>query len=682
MKIVLAENSGFCFGVRRAYEAALDEASNKTKRIYTVGHLIHNDGVIAQLEENGVHSIDEGDLDAFLDKADKDTVFLIRAHGATVETQKKLEEAASRTGCAIVDCTCPYVKKIHDIVDKNTDDDTLTFIYGNGSHPEVAGIASHVKGQVLIYTSEEEISSAFDSGALPNGDARVISVAQTTQNAENYKKFKKIIKNLYTNSFFFDTICNVTESRQAETERLARKCDMMLIVGDKKSSNTAKLFKISKALCDKTYLIESPSDVPQINNTQTPIMIGVAAGASSPDCLIKEVINTMSEQENFAKLLEESFKTLNTGDTVTGIVTYVSNTEVKLDLGTKCTGVLTLENVTDDPSAKLEELFKLGDEVTAVAVRVSDVEGIAVLSKKKSDASLKWEKVKSALESGEVLEGKVVEAVKGGVVISALSQKIFIPASQTTVPKDGDLSELVGTVQKFKIIDIKEDRRRAVGSIRVVAREEKRALENAFWDSIEEGKHYEGVVKSLTPYGAFVDLGGVDGMVHTSELSWLRISKPSDVVSVGDKLDVFVKSFDREKGRISLGYKTEDTNPWKIFSEQYNVGDVVSVKIVSLLPFGAFAQIIPGVDGLIHISQIANKKLASPAEVLKKGETVDAKITEIDSESKKISLSIRALLPEEEAPADEAPADEAPADEAPADEAPAEDAPAEAADAE
>lgn len=365
----------------------------------------------------------------------------------------------------------------------------------------------------------------------------------------------------------------------------------------------------------------------------------------------------MSEQENFAQLLEESFKTLNTGDTVTGIVMYVSNTEVKLDLGAECTGVLTLENVTDDPSAKLEDLFKLGDKVTAVAVRVSDVEGIAVLSKKKSDASREWVKVKEAQENETVLEGKVIEAVKGGVIISALSQKIFIPASQTTVPKDGDLSSIVGTVQKFKIIDIKEDRHRAVGSIRVVAREERKAKEEAFWNEIEDGKHYEGTVKSLTSYGAFVDLGGVDGMVHMSELSWLRISKPSDVVAIGDKLNVFVKSFDREKGRISLGYKTEETNPWTLFRAEHNVDDVVNVKIVSMMPFGAFAQIIPGVDGLIHISQIANKKLASPAEVLTKGETVDAKITDIDDENKKVSLSIRALLSNDES-ADEDPVSE------------------------
>lgn len=689
--IKLAKNSGFCFGVRRAYDTAKKLADGGDKKIFTVGRLIHNDAVVADLEKIGVSPLEDDALDAALESADENTVFIIRAHGADTKTVEKLCGAAAKTGCAVVDCTCPYVKKIHDIMDENTSDDTLTLIYGNSSHPEVVGIASHVKGTKLVFSSEDDIKAAIEGKIIPSGgDKRVVVASQTTQNTENYKKYKKIIKNLYTNAIFFDTICNVTEKRQKETEELARECDVMLILGDRKSSNTSKLCDISRALCERTYLVESAADLPQIKK-ETPIMIGVAAGASTPDCLIKEVINTMSEQNNFAQLLEESFKTLNTGDTVTGIVTYVSGTEVKLDLGSKCTGVLTIENVTDDPTAKLEDLFKLGDEVTAVAVRVSDVDGIAVLSKKKSDAGRSWDKVKEAAESGAILEGKVIEAVKGGVIIAALSQKIFVPASQTTVPRDGDLSVLVGTVQKFKIIDVKEDRHRAVGSIRVVAREERRAKEDAFWNEIEEGKHYLGTVKSLTSYGAFVDLGGIDGMVHTSELSWLRISKPADVVAVGDKLDVFVKSFDREKGRISLGYKTEETNPWKLFREAHNVGDVVNVKIVSMMPFGAFAQIIPGVDGLIHISQIANKKLGSPAEVLSKGQLVDAKITEIDDEGKKVSLSIRALLPEEEpaeeAPAEEAPiaetpAEEAPAAEAPAAEAPVEEAPAEAAPAE
>lgn len=646
MKITLAKNSGFCFGVRRAYEKAVEISQDKNRKIYTVGKLIHNDTVLRELSSMGVTALDEEQLRKAAETADENTVFIIRAHGSDYETVKMLEEAEKAHKCQVIDCTCPFVKKIHDIMDEHTSEDTFTFLYGDSNHPEVKGISSHIKGQKMIFLSEDELSDARDSGKLPSPDTKIIVAAQTTQNVENYKKYKKFIKNLYTNSVFFDTICNVTENRQKETAQLAASSDMMLIIGDKNSSNSLKLYHISKEICDKTYFVETAADIPQINN-QTPTMIGVAAGASSPDCLIKEVIDKMSEQENFAELLEESFKTLNTGDTVTGIVTHVSNAEVKLDLGAKYTGVLTIENVTNDSSAKLEDLFKLGDEVTAVAVRVSDIDGIAVLSKKKSDATREWEKVLEAKESGEIIEGKVIEAIKGGVIIAALSQKIFVPASQTTVPKDGDLSTLVGTVQKCKIIDVKEDRHRAVASIKVVAREARKEKVEQFWNEIEEGKHYNGVVKSLTSYGAFVDLGGVDGMVHMTELSWLRIAKPSDVVAVGDTLDVFVKSFDKEKGRISLGYKTEETNPWTLFIADHKVDDVVTAKIVSILPFGAFAQIIPGVEGLIHISQIANKKLSSPAEVLNKGDEVEAKITEIDEEKKKVSLSIRALLPEE-----------------------------------
>ena len=365
----------------------------------------------------------------------------------------------------------------------------------------------------------------------------------------------------------------------------------------------------------------------------------------------------MSEQENFAQLLDESFKTLNTGDKVSGVVTSVSNTEVHVDIGSKVTGILTLENVTDDPTAKLENLFKVGDTVDAIAIRVSDLDGIAMLSKKKVDAQKDWQKVVEAAENETIIEGKITEAVKGGVIAYALSNRIFIPASQTMVARGGDLSSIVGTVQKFKIIEVTPEKRHVVASIRKVVMEERKAAEEAFWAEVEVDKFYVGKVKSLTNYGAFVDLGGVDGMVHTSELSWTRIANPKEVVSVGDEIKVFVKAFDREKGRVSLGYKTEETNPWNAFTSNYAVGDVADVTVVSIMPFGAFAQVIPGVDGLIHISQIANKKLATPAEVLKKGDVVKAKILEIDTENKKVSLSVRALLNEENeaaAPAEDA----------------------------
>ncbi len=366
----------------------------------------------------------------------------------------------------------------------------------------------------------------------------------------------------------------------------------------------------------------------------------------------------MNEQENFAELLEASIKTLNTGDIVEGVVIAVSNNEIHLDLGSKATGVLSYDKATTDPTAKLEDLYKIGDVVKAKVVKVSDIDGLATLDKTRVDAESNWVAVVDAYEAGTILEGKIVEAVKGGVIISLNGVRVFIPASQTGVPKDGDLTTIVGTTQKVKIIEVKTDRKRAYASIRSVMREERKAKEEAFWATIEEGKEYDGEVKSLTSFGAFVDLGGVDGMVHTSELSWRRIRDPKEVVAVGDKIHVYVKSFDREKGRISLGYKTEEMNPWNIFTSQYQEGDVATVRIVSLMPFGAFAEIVPGCDGLIHISQIADHKIAKPEEVLEIGQEVNAMITAIDMDNRKISLSIRALL-EDEAAEDEYYEDEA-----------------------
>ena len=368
----------------------------------------------------------------------------------------------------------------------------------------------------------------------------------------------------------------------------------------------------------------------------------------------------MSEMENFAELLDASnCKSLHTGEIVTGIVTKVDDTELQLDLGAGQTGYIKADRVTDDPSVKLTEQYHVGDQVEAKVVRVSDLDGIAELDKRRVDSGKNWQKVVAAKENNEILEAPVADVVKGGVIVFIYGNRVFIPASQSGVPKDGDLAPLKGQTVKFKIIEIKEPGNKAIGSIRVVAREERRAKEQEFWASIEEGKTYTGVVKSMTSYGAFVDLGGVDGMVHTSELSWKHIKSPAEVVSVGDTVTVFVKSFDLEKKRISLGYKTEDTNPWFIFTNQYQVGDVVPVKIVSMMPFGAFAEIIDGVDGLIHISQIAMTRIGKPADVLELGQSVDAKIIDIDNDKQKVSLSIRALLEEVIAAEEAMPVEEA-----------------------
>lgn len=353
------------------------------------------------------------------------------------------------------------------------------------------------------------------------------------------------------------------------------------------------------------------------------------------------------EVENFEELLDSSIRTLNIGDIVVGTVTSVTDAELQLDIKAKNTGVIPADQIADDNSIKLTEMFKVGDEVEGFVTRVSDVDGFAYLSKKRVDSDKSWFKVAACKDSGEVLEGKVLEAVKGGLVVLTDSVKVFVPASQSGVPMGGDLSTLVGETVKFKIIDIKPGKK-AVGSIRTVLADERRARVAEFWNNIEEGKVYNGIVKNLTKYGAFVDLGGVDGLILVSELTWKRVSSPADVIAVGDELSVYVKSFDKEKGRIVLGHKTEETNPWYIFTHNYTVGDVVNVKIVNTVEFGAFAEIIDGVDGLIHITQIANERIASVAAVLSVGQEVDAKIIAIDTEKKKVSLSIRALLAVEE----------------------------------
>lgn len=647
MEITVAKYAGFCFGVERAVSTVEEMIKNKDeKKIYTVGTLIHNPEITEKFKSRGVVALEEDDIDKILDSDENNIAFVIRAHGVKKEIEEKIKSAKKERNISLVDCTCPFVSKIHKIMDENTTEDTFTFLFGSTSHPEVIGIASHIKGERFIFDTYDELSDFFKSDKAKNiPEKMTILASQTTQNLSEYKKCQEFIKKVCTNTLIFDTICSVTENRQREVEKISKTSDAVLVIGGKNSSNTKKLYDISKKNNDMTFFVERFCDIPK-NITQMS-KVGIAAGASTPGYMIEEVKKIMSEQENFAQLLDESFKTLNTGDKVSGVVTSVSNTEVHVDIGSKVTGILTLENVTDDPSAKLENLFKVGDKIEAVAVRVSDIDGIATLSKKKVDAQNNWQKIVEAAENDTVIEGKITETVKGGVVAYALSNRVFIPASQTMVPRNGNLASIVGTVQKFKIIEVNPEKHHAVGSIRKPAVEERKANEENFWANIEEGKHYVGKVKSLTNYGAFVDLGGVDGMVHSSELSWTRISNPKDVVSIGDEIEVFVKAFDREKGRVSLGYKTEETNPWNEFTSKYQVGDVADAKIVSIMPFGAFAQILPGVDGLIHISQIANKKLATPAEVLKKGDEVKVKVIDIDTENKKISLSIRALLDEE-----------------------------------
>ena len=663
MEITIAKNAGFCFGVKRAtqsLEKAIDERS-RGQRIFTLGTLIHNETYNATLHDKGVRVANIDQIDGLAESACEQspvTVF-IRAHGIPRQDEQRLELAAEKNPYfKYIDCTCPYVKKIHNIAKNHSNENNILLILGKEDHPEVVGILSYFEYEKVTFSSVEEFIQKGENGLFVKlNNKRPVLVAQTTQKLAEWRKAQEILKKVYTNPLIFDTICSVTEQRQKEAAALASQSDAMIVIGGKESSNTAKLYAVCKENCPQTVRVERADELTVNNLIKRPYAkVGIAAGASTPSGVIQEVHNKMSEMnENFEAMLAESFKTLNTGDIVTGTVTYVTDAELQLDLGAQVTGVIKAEQITDDASVKLTDLYKKGDTIEARVGRVSDIEGIAELSKKYVDSAKNWQKIVEANANGDILTGKVVEVVKGGVSVLVDATKIFVPASQTGVAKDGNLNVLKGTEVELKIIEIKD--KRAIGSIRVVAKERRRAVEDAFWASIEEGKVYTGTVKSMTAYGAFVDLGGVDGMVHKTELSWKPIASPAAVVSVGDEITVFVKSFDAEKKRISLGYKTDDTNPWYLFTGKYAVGDIASVKIVSLMPFGAFAEICDGVDGLIHISQIAQQKIGKPADVLEVGQVVDAKIIAIDEDKQKVSLSIRALLDEAQADAEAMPED-------------------------
>lgn len=665
MKIIKAKYAGFCFGVKRAVELiykTINEIDDQTK-IYTIGKLIHNRSITDDLEKHGVKVIEPDMIDDIYKNCNPSNKCIIftRAHGISKDISGKLSDYSTENpNFKVIDCTCRDVKKIHNTVAEFSNDNTVTVIIGDANHPEVAGTRSYAHGNSLICADCDEL--AGHSGFLTRN--QVIMVAQTTQKLTEWKKCQKFIQKLCTNPLIFDTICSVTESRQNEVDNMSKNVDIMLVVGDGNSSNTTKLFDISRNNLEATYFIEGIHDLPFDKVTPykfTPDFgVGIAAGASTPSGIIEEVIKIMSEREinngeindtnnneNFADMLENSLKTLNTGETVKGTITSVSPNEIHVDLGTKVTGIIPLSELSDEIAENVDKFYKVGDEIEAIVVRVSDLDGVATLSRKRIDNILNWRKIIEANTTGEILGGKVVDVVKSGVIISIKGVRVFVPASQTGIPKEGDLNVLMNTEQRVKIIEINEQRRRAVASIRIVSREERKKREESFWSEIEKDKKYDGVVKSMTSYGAFVDLGGVDGMVHSSELSWQRIRHPSDVVSIGEKITVFVKDFDREGKRISLGYKTEESDPWNIFMNKYQVGDTASVKIVSMTPFGAFAEVVPGTDGLIHISQIADRKINHPSDILEIGQAVDVKVIDIDTERKKISLSIRVLLEEQ-----------------------------------
>lgn len=669
MRVILAKTAGFCFGVDRAVNMAY-ELANSGARAATLGQLIHNSLVTDDLAAKGVRIISSPA------EAQRGETVIIRAHGVAAEVYEELKG----TGAEICDATCPFVKKIHRIVAENSGEDTEVFIAGDPNHPEVIGIKGHCKGEVNIFNSEAELDEIIKNDGK-NYDKRIIAVSQTTFSQKVWKICKEKIKKYYTNVKIFDTICFATRERQDEAALISKQSDMMIIIGDRHSSNTAKLKAVCSENCD-TYLVERAAELNTINFSHC-ATVGVTAGASTPSAIIKEVLFAMSEIVNettniqveevpsevaaaedmdFSAALEESLNNMSTDQRVKGVVMGITPTEIQVDIGRKHAGFVPMDEYSADPNADAAKELKVGDTLDLIIMKTNDAEGTVMLSKRRFDAQKAWTDIIAAEEDGRVLEGTVAEVIKGGILVVSGGVRIFIPASLATERKDEPLEDLLKKTVKFRIIEVNKQRRRAVGSIRAVLKDMRKEAAEAFWAQAEVGQKYHGVVKSMTNYGAFVDIGGVDGMVHISEMSWKRIKNPAEVFSIGQEVDVYIKALDAENKKISLGYRRDEDNPWEILRKNYPVGSVIEAEIVGLTTFGAFARIIPGIDGLIHISQIADRHISKPQDVLTVGDKVTCKITAIDFDKKRVSLSIRALIEpaaEEAAEEEAAPAEEA-----------------------
>lgn len=650
IEIITAEHAGFCFGVDRAVKIVYN-VLNEGKKAVTYGEIIHNRNVTDELAAKGARVVNTYEELAEI----TDETVVIRSHGAG----KNIFNLLETNGIRYLDGTCPYVRRIQKIADEKSAAGYKIVIMGDKNHPEVQGIAGHCNNIPEICADDTELAE-FLKKNYKNSKKKVAIVAQTTYNISIWEKCARIAGKVCPGAEVINTICSATADRQKSAERLAKSADLMIVVGGRHSSNTVKLAEVCSRYCKACVHVENAGelDFEYIkglirNNTREKFIVGITAGASAPAHIIKEVTNQMSEKLqnmeedfNFEEALDASFKKIYTGQRVKGYITAVNDAEAIVDVGTKHTGYVSLDELTNDSSLKPSDVVKPGDEVELIVLKVNDAEGIVTLSKKKVDAMIGFDKIVKAKEEDAVLEGTVSSVVKGGVIIIYEGTRVFIPASQATARRDDKLEDMVKKTVRFKIIEVNEQRGKAVGSVKQVLNAEKDAAKAKFWDTAKVGDVFTGEVKSLTNYGAFVDLGGIDGMVHISELSWNRIKHPSEVVKAGDTIEVYIKDLDRENDRISLGYKKDADNPWVKFAEEYSVGDVVKAKVVSITPFGAFAQIVPGIDGLIHISQLAEKRVTNVKDVLSVGDEVEAKITEIDVEKKRISISIRALLEE------------------------------------
>ncbi len=636
MEITVAESAGFCFGVSRAIQIAYDQIG-KHKNIYTYGPLIHNKEVTADLEKKGICMTE--DLTDI-----HQGIVILRSHGVGKPIYDQLKEK----GITVVDGTCPFVKKIHEIVHKEYENGKKIIIIGSGIHPEVIGIHGWCDYNAVILESIEEAQSHLFST-----EQKYAVVVQTTFRRSKFQDIVKVLQEKGISIEVFDTICSATSKRQSEAVDLSAQVDRMVVIGDKSSSNTQKLYEICKKNCQNTYYIETICDL-VLNIFSGDDKIGITAGASTPPAIIKEVIGTMSEafdnavQNNegseeltFQQMLDASFVTLHTGDVVKGTVIQISNEEVSVNLGYKSDGVIPRGEYSSDPAVVPSKVLQPGDEIEVFVVRVNDGEGNVLLSKKRIEAQKGMEELEEAYNEKTAVTGKVTEVVKGGLIAVVNGVRVFIPSSQVSNRFIEDLNVFKGQDLTFNIIELDRVKRRIIGGRKAMIEKEVSAKKAAIFAQLEVGAKVQGTVSRITDFGAFVDLGGVDGLIHISEMSWGRITNPKEVLKEGQAVEALVLDVDKEKGKISLSLKDSSKNPWALAVEKYAVGSVVEGKVVRMVPFGAFVELEPGVDGLVHISQIANKHVVKPEDELKVGEVIQVKVLEVNAEQKKISLSKR-----------------------------------------
>ena len=628
VKITLAKTAGFCFGVKRAVDKVYEEISNG-KEVYTYGPIIHNDEVVKDLENRGVkviHSLDE------LKKLDKGTI-VIRSHGVPKSVLEQIKEIEGEQGTSfeIVDATCPYVLKIHRIVKEQSELGRQVIVIGDKEHPEVAGIIGWCKNPAIVVGNAEEAEKIQLSS-----EQKVCIVAQTTFNYKNFQELVEIISKKGYDILVLNTICNATEERQTEAATLSKTSEAMIVIGGKHSSNTRKLYEISKKECANTYYIQKLIDL-DLNQLKSFRSVGITAGASTPNNIIKEVHTRMSEM-SFEQLLEESLVTIHNGEVVDGTVIRVKEDEIVLNIGYKADGILTRNEYTNQPNVDLR---------TVKVLKVNDGEGQVLLTYKRLAAEKGSKRLEEAFNNKEVLKAKVAAVLDGGLSVIVDEARIFIPASLASDTYEKNLEKFKDQEIEFVISEFNPKRRRIIGDRKQLLVAKKQELSKALFAKIKVGDVVEGTVKNVTDFGAFIDLGGADGLLHISEMSWGRIESPKKVFKVGDSVKAFIKDIQGEK--IALSLKFPEQNPWANANEKYAVGNVVTGKVARMTEFGAFIELEPGVDALLHVSQISREHIEKPADALKIGQEITAKVVDFNSEDKKISLSIKAL----EAPAAE-----------------------------